>query len=208
MAMTDPLADMVTRIRNAVRRRHATVQMPASTLKVEIARVLHQEGFLQGVDRLEEGGHPVLRLRLRYQEGEIHMRRRRRRGSRPLRALTRAIPPDITVAGADGRAVVQRTADTRQQRALHGLVRNEIRNMIEGVTKGFERVLEINGVGYKAALSGRTLSFNLGFTHPIAFPLPEGIEAKVDKQTVVTIKGRDRYMVGHIAANIRALKKQ
>ena len=111
------------------------------------------------------------------------------------------------VAVAQGKAVVQRTADTRQHRALHGLVRNEIRNMVEGVTKGFERVLEINGVGYKAALSGRTLSLNLGFTHPISFPLPEGIEAKVDKQTVVTIKGRDRYLVGQIAANIRALKR-
>src|SRR2546430_101999 len=107
----------------------------------------------------------------------------------PLGALTRPIPPDIKVAVADGKAVVQRTADTRQHRALHGLVRNEIRNMIEGVTKGFERVLEITGVGYKAALSGRTLSLSLGFTHPIAFPLPEGIEAKVDKQTVVTIRG-------------------
>jgi len=73
MAMTDPLGDMVTRIRNAVRRGHATVQMPASTLKAEVARVLCQEGFLQGVERLEEGGHPVLRLRLRYQDGETPM---------------------------------------------------------------------------------------------------------------------------------------
>src|SRR5207302_7489854 len=73
----------------------------------------------------------------------------------PLGALTRPVPPDITVAVANSNVVVQRAADTRQHRALHGLVRNEIRNMIEGVTKGFERVLEINGVGYKAALSGR-----------------------------------------------------
>ena len=114
----------------------------------------------------------------------------------PLGALTRPVPPDITVAVANSNVVVQRAADTRQHRALHGLVRNEIHNMIEGVTKGFEKVLEITGVGYKAAL-----------THPIAFPLPEGIEAKVDKQTVVTIRGRDRYLVGQIAANIRALKR-
>jgi len=73
MAMTDPLGDMVTRIRNAVRRGHATVQMPASTLKAEVARVLCQEGFLEGVERLEEGGHPVLRLCLRYQDGESPM---------------------------------------------------------------------------------------------------------------------------------------
>src|SRR2546425_6813774 len=85
----------------------------------------------------------------------------------PLGALTRPIPPDITVSVADSNVVVQRAADTRQHRALHGLVRNEIRNMVEGVTKGYEKVLEINGVGYKAALSGRTLNLNLGFTHPI-----------------------------------------
>src|SRR5207249_8002744 len=77
----------------------------------------------------------------------------------------------------------------------------------KGETKEYERDMEINEFGYNPALSGRTLSLNLGFTHPIAFPLPEGIEAKVDKQTVVTIRGRDRYLVGQIAANIRALKK-
>ena len=133
----------------------------------------------------------------------------RRPGPRTAAAAPyeRPIPPDITVSVADSYVIVQRAADTRQHRALHGLVRNEIRNMVEGVTKGYEKVLEINGVGYKAALSGRTLTLNLGFTHPIAFPLPEGIEAKVDKQTVVTIRGRDRYLVGQIAANIRALKK-
>jgi small subunit ribosomal protein S8 len=87
MAMTDPLADMFTRIRNAVRRRHAIVQMPASALKAEIARVLHQEGYLQGVERIEEGGHPVLRLHLRYQEGEIPMITGIRRVSRPGRRV-------------------------------------------------------------------------------------------------------------------------
>jgi large subunit ribosomal protein L6 len=86
-------------------------------------------------------------------------------------------------------------------------MRNEIRNMVQGVTEGFERILEINGVGYKANLSGRTISFNLGYTHAIEFPLPEGIDAKVDKQTIVTIKGRDKSLVGQTAANIRALKK-
>src|SRR2546428_13785507 len=109
----------------------------------------------------------------------------------PLGALTRPIPPDITVAVAQGKAVVQRTADTRQHRALHGLVRNEIRNMIEGVTKGFERVLEINGVGNKAALSGRTPSPNLGFTNPIASRLPEAIEARGGNHTGVPIRDGD-----------------
>ena len=79
--------------------------------------------------------------------------------------------------------------------------------MIQGVTAGFEKTLEISGVGYKANLAGKVINFNLGYTHPIEFPLPEGIDAKVDKQTIVTIKGRDKYLVGQTAANIRALKK-
>src|SRR2546428_9744951 len=89
----------------------------------------------------------------------------------PLGALTRPIPPDITVSVADSNVVLQRAADTRQHRALHGLDRNKIRNMVEGVTKGYEKVLEINAATYKTALSARTPNLNLGFTHPIAFML-------------------------------------
>ncbi len=125
----------------------------------------------------------------------------------PLGNLTRVVPSEIAVAVANGHIEVRRVSEGRHQRALHGLMRNEIFNMVQGVTEGFERILEINGVGYKANLSGRTISFNLGYTHPIEFPLPEGIDAKVDKQTTVTIKGRDKALVGQTAANIRALKK-
>lgn len=106
MAMTDPLADMFTRIRNAVRRRHATVQVPASTLKAEIARVLHQEGFLEGVERLEDGGHPVLRLRLRYQEGEIPMITGIRRVSRPGKRVYVRRPHIPRVRGGMGVAIL------------------------------------------------------------------------------------------------------
>ena len=124
----------------------------------------------------------------------------------PLGSLTREIPQTITVAVAGAQVDVKRESDQRQQRALHGLVRNEIQNKIHGVTVGFEKTLEINGVGYKAALTGRTISFSLGRTHPVVFPVPEGIEAKVDKQTIVTIKGVNKALVGQTAANIRALK--
>jgi large subunit ribosomal protein L6 len=124
----------------------------------------------------------------------------------PLGSLTREIPSTITVSVAGAQVDVKRESDQRQQRALHGLVRNEIQNMMHGVTVGFERTLEINGVGYKAALTGRTISFSLGRTHPVAFPVPEGIEAKVDKQTIVTLKGVNKALVGQTAANIRALK--
>ena len=104
--MTDPLGDMVTRIRNAVRRGHATVQMPASTLKAEVARVLCQEGFLQGVERLEEGGHPVLRLRLRYQDGETPMITGIRRVSRPGKRVYVRRPHIPHVRGGMGVAIL------------------------------------------------------------------------------------------------------
>ena len=124
----------------------------------------------------------------------------------PLGTLTREFPTTITVSVANSQVDVTRQSDERQQRALHGLVRNEIQNMIYGVTKGFERILEINGVGYKATLAGRTLSFNLGRTNPVIYPLPEGIDAKVEKQTIVTIKGLNKGLVGQTAADLRALK--
>jgi large subunit ribosomal protein L6 len=124
----------------------------------------------------------------------------------PLGSLTREIPPTITVSVAGAQVDVKRESDQRQQRALHGLVRNEIQNMMHGVTVGFERILEISGVGYKAAMTGRTISFSLGRTNPVVFPMPEGIEAKVDKQTIVTLKGVNKALVGQTAADIRALK--
>jgi len=124
----------------------------------------------------------------------------------PLGNLHRDFPPSITVSVANDRIDVTRKSDERQQRSLHGLVRNEIQNMIQGVTKGFERTLEISGVGYKASLAGRNLSLSLGRTHPVLYPLPEGIDAKVDKQTIVTIKGVNKTLVGQTAADIRALR--
>ena len=124
----------------------------------------------------------------------------------PLGSLTREFPPSITVSVANSQVDVKRQSDERHQRALHGLVRNEIQNMVQGVTKGFERTLEISGVGYKATLAGRTLTLSLGRTNPVVYPLPEGIDAKVDKQTIVTIKGMNKALVGQSAADIRALK--
>jgi large subunit ribosomal protein L6 len=124
----------------------------------------------------------------------------------PLGSLTRQVPASIQVVVEDGYIEVRRGSDERQERALHGLVRSEIRNMVDGVTKGFERTLEINGVGYKVALTGRALNFSLGRTHPVIYPLPEGIDAKVDKQTVVTVKGLNKALVGQTAADLRALR--
>jgi large subunit ribosomal protein L6 len=124
----------------------------------------------------------------------------------PKGALQRRFVPQIQVSVGNGQVQVARLAEGRNERALHGLVRSEISNMIQGVTQGFERVLEINGVGYKVILTDRTLHFSLGRTQPIPYPLPQGIEAKIEKQTVLTISGFDKALVGQTAANIRALR--
>ena len=124
----------------------------------------------------------------------------------PKGGLKRRFIPQIKVAVVNGQVQVARLAEGRQERALHGMVRSEISNMVQGVTQGFERVLEINGVGYKVVLADRTLNFSLGRTQPIPYPLPQGIDAKIDKQTILTISGIDKALVGQTAANIRALK--
>ncbi len=107
---------------------------------------------------------------------------------------------------ADGRIVVSRAGDHRAAKALHGLTRALVANMVRGVTEGFEKRLEIVGIGYRAQLSGRTLTFALGYSHPVVFPLPEGVQAEVDKQTLITLRGADKQLVGQTAARIRALR--
>jgi len=118
-----------------------------------------------------------------------------------------AIRPDSKVVIEDGCVLVSRSSDTPRHKALHGLSRSEINNMVLGVSEGFEKVLEIKGVGYRVALQGKVLNFSLGYSHPVHFDLPKGIDAVVEKQTVLTIKGIDKYMVGQVAANIRDLRK-
>lgn len=107
---------------------------------------------------------------------------------------------------ADGSVVVSRSGDHRTAKALHGLTRALVANMIRGVTEGFERRLEIVGIGYRTQLAGRNLTFSLGYSHPIVFPLPEGVMAEVDKQTLITLRGIDKYVVGQAAAQIRSLR--
>jgi large subunit ribosomal protein L6 len=125
----------------------------------------------------------------------------------PKGALQWNVVSGVSVAVTDGHVQVSRASNESKMRALHGLVRAEINNMIGGVTKGYEKTLEINGVGYKAQVQGQTMSLNVGYTHPIEFKLPKGIEAKVDKATVITIRGIDKRLVGQVAANIRAIKR-
>ena len=115
--------------------------------------------------------------------------------------------PDIKVSVQDGNLVVERPSDTKQSKALHGLTRNLILNMVKGVSEGYQKVLEISGVGYKAQVQGKKIVLTLGYSHPVEFLLPEGIAAEADsKQNLITIKGIDKQLVGQVAANIRALR--
>ncbi len=124
----------------------------------------------------------------------------------PKGILTQRPMQDVTVTVDDHQVVVTvRDPNQKANRALWGLYRALIANMVEGVTKGFEKKLEINGIGFKAALQGTTLVLNLGFSHPVNFPLPEGITAKVEKN-LITISGIDKQLVGEATAKIREFK--
>ena len=113
----------------------------------------------------------------------------------------------VTVEVAGGEVRVARPDDSRLSKGLHGLTRTLVKNALEGVTKGYERSLEISGVGFKAELKGKDLHFTLGFSHPVVFKLPEGITAEVDpKQTKLLIRGVDKHLLGLTAAKIRALR--
>jgi large subunit ribosomal protein L6 len=110
---------------------------------------------------------------------------------------------DITIREEDSTLIVERPTDRGEHRALHGLYRSLVANMVEGVTDGFTKTLEIQGVGYRAALKGRDLELALGYSHPVSIKAPEGIEFEVPQPTRVIVKGISKQLVGEVAANIR-----
>jgi large subunit ribosomal protein L6 len=120
--------------------------------------------------------------------------------------LTQFTMPDITVKQEGDEIIVTRANDEPKVRAKHGLMRALINNMVQGVSQGFSKKLEINGVGYRVALQGADLKFNLGFSHDVMYKLPQGVTA-VTEQNTITISGFDKQQVGQVAAEIRALKK-
>ncbi len=124
----------------------------------------------------------------------------------PKGKLQSSISHGVDVKVDAGHVHVSRSGEGKQAGALQGLTRTLISNMVDGVTKGFERVLEINGVGYRAELKGKVLSLALGYSHPVEYPLPEGITVEVEKQTKVTVKGIDKQLVGATAAKIRSFR--
>ena len=121
----------------------------------------------------------------------------------PKGTLQRKLADDMNIAVEAGQVVVTRPSDLKRHRELHGLTRTLIANMIEGVTKGYEKVLEVNGVGYRAAKSGKKLTLTLGYSHPVEMEDPEGIETVVEGQNKITVKGIDKEKVGQFAAEIR-----
>ncbi len=121
----------------------------------------------------------------------------------PKGELTQTFSQDMTVSQEDGTILVARPTDRGEHRALHGLTRSLIANMVEGVTDGFEKRLEIQGVGYRAAAKGKNLELALGFSHPVSIEAPEGIEFEVPQQTEIIIRGIDKQLVGQVAADIR-----
>jgi len=125
----------------------------------------------------------------------------------PKGKLNTPVPPGISFSLEDGELVCKRSSDARQQRAFHGLARALAGNAVKGVSEGFSRDLDIVGVGYRAQVEGKKVVFSLGFSHPVEFPIPEGIQVKVEKQTRLTVSGIDRQQVGQVAAEIRKLRR-
>ena len=125
----------------------------------------------------------------------------------PKGKVAQKLDREMKITIADGQVRVERPNDSRRSRQLHGLSRTLVANMIQGVTQGFSRSLDISGVGYKAELRGKEIHMALGFSHPVVFPLPEGITAEYDaKANRLTVRGADKHLVGLTAAQIRKVR--
>ena len=126
--------------------------------------------------------------------------------SGPLGELHQQVPSRMAIEREDGQLIVKRPTERGDDRALHGLTRTLVANMVEGVTKGFEKKLMIQGVGYRAALRGTSLELNVGFSHPVVIDAPKGITFEVPTPTEVTVMGIDKQQVGEIAAQVRKVR--
>ncbi len=124
----------------------------------------------------------------------------------PRGELSQDVSPRMEISQEDATLTVKRPTDRGPDRALHGLTRSLLANMVTGVTEGYEKRLEIQGVGYRARLQGRSLELSVGYSHPVAITAPEGIEFEVPQPTVVIVRGIDKQLVGEIAARIRRVR--
>lgn len=123
-----------------------------------------------------------------------------------LGTLKLPISKNVTVSVKDGKVLVEPQGETQQSRIMWGTTRANLRNMVEGVSKGYSKALEINGVGYRAAVQGKNLQLQMGYSHDVLYPIPEGITIKCEKPTAVLISGFDKQKVGQVAAEIRAVR--
>jgi large subunit ribosomal protein L6 len=128
------------------------------------------------------------------------------RVSGPRGDLSERVSRELTVEQSDGELLVKRPTDRGEHRALHGLTRSLIANMVQGVTEGFEKRLEIQGVGYRAALRGRDIELSVGYSHSVTIKAPEGIEFEVPQPTQIVVRGNSKQVVGEIAARIRKVR--
>ncbi|EMH73694.1 ribosomal protein L6, putative [Entamoeba histolytica HM-1:IMSS-B] len=251
--MQDPLADMLTRIRNAQMAEKAVVSMPSSKLKAAVAKVLKDEGYIADFQVSAES-KPSLSIELKYFEGKPvieELKRSSRPGLRQYKAVDQLpkvrgglgvmsrvaknpvrLPAGVevnlagqalSIKGAKGALelkvhpsveVTQESGELRfaarngdqQTRAMAGTTRALVNNMVVGVSQGFERKLQLVGVGYKAQAKGQVLNLALGFSHPVDYDLPQGITAETPNQTEILIKGIDKQLVGQVAAEIRGFR--
>src|SRR5215216_2387162 len=125
----------------------------------------------------------------------------------PLGELQQAVPARIQIAQTDGELTVTRPTERSDDRALHGLTRTLVANMVEGVTKGFEKRLELQGVGYRASLQGADLRLDVGYSHPVVMKAPQGVTFEVPVPTEIVVKGVDKQQVGQTAAEVRRVRK-
>ncbi|UZQ52825.1 50S ribosomal protein L6 [Trichothermofontia sichuanensis B231] len=125
----------------------------------------------------------------------------------PKGELSRVLPNEVSVAQVDGQVQVNRRDDSRPARQRHGLCRTLVANMVEGVSQGFQRRLEIQGVGYRAQVQGKNLVLNIGYSHPVTIEPPPGIEFAVENNVNIIVSGIDKEMVGNTAARVRAVRK-
>ncbi len=139
------------------------------------------------------------KVKVTYAEGQLTVEGQKGK-------LIRSIHPEVQLQIEDDQILVTPNVDNRKGQALRGLIRSLVANMVSGVDAGFERVLEINGIGYRAEVQGNTIVFNLGYSHPIHFALPDGVGAAVEKNNVVKLSGIDKELVGQTAARIRELR--
>ncbi len=137
------------------------------------------------------------KIQVQMKDGSIHV-------EGPKGKLNFTIPAGIKAQVADKKIVIERSSDSKEDRALHGLTRSIIANMVQGVTQGFQKELEINGIGFRGQVQGKQFTMHLGFTHPVEMTIPEGITIETPKPTQIVVKGADKASVGQCAAVIRS----